>query len=964
MQRFAAVIPFILLISWGAAGASCIDAQTECDACDPSYYHYVYYGSYWDSLPLETVSPFWTITDGPTTVAVSGRGFEPASQVRLDSGGAHELGRAEDWGMFLDVALLGDHALVVRGDPHCYGSRFGCRCLWTQSLWSWDLTDPSSPEQLAEVSFDGWAPEQWRTVEASGNLALVSTGSLLEILDMQDPTAPRRIGGLDLASAISHMATTPGMAYLATNSTVSIVRTEPAERPELVSVVDWSGNVTGVEAAGTRVYLTGRSAPHEAEAEDRLLVIDASDPDAPLITGELVLPRWSARDIAARGEFVYLVGNAGLQVVQVGASGMPVLSAVVETGATPTGVRLEGNHAYVSLQWPSGVQIYDVRDPHAPVFVGRETARYGESFRSESLEVVGDRLLLASNHETRAYEGCPSFTAELQLFDVEHPRSPTLVAGLAVAGSLRRTVVLDGYAYAMGDNGSLFSIDIHDASRPELVDRLPGLVQHDSEMAASDGLVFAAFNTVRVLDVSDPAAPVLASSFYPGFAARAVAASGRRLFLSGWGPLQVYDVQDAASPLLIGSYPLQGTVSQPSWAKPPDVAALGDTVFVVESLDSRSHLLVLDVSTPGDPVFRGEAWIDPWGPGRIAVLDRNHVVVATSRLSVVNVSDPEHPGIIASLDLDLYASDLVVAGTTAYVAGSLGEIQAFDLRDPSGPRPAGAVYHAIDRSGDYGIAASGEHLIVAADMLLVVRSNPPLNDVRVTSGSNVEFTVPAGFAPGAYDVRVANTSCPRSGRLENGIVVCARRDLSARLEPFVASSKEPGSTSWALRVDGDEGFFLPQPSHEAILLLPDVPEHIETRYLQGNGAGNVSLELHPEQGVLWLVAATVEEAEAIWSQVRDAGGFVLPRRDAHTYGPVGLQVVSRSTSPSVLSWSNDTIPLDLVGSAAPDGPVFRYELLGGSLDRALAVGTGVDLSIEVTARDESRCETGATVEVR
>src|SRR5690606_35487786 len=59
------------------------------------------------------------------------------------------------------------------------------------------------------------------------------------------------------------------------------------------------------------------------------------------------------------------------------------------------------------------------------------------------------------------------------------------------------------------------------------------------------------FDRVLVLDVSDPAAPTLASTIMAG--SRDVVVDGGVLYVTTWMQLSIYDVTDPDAPVLLGS---------------------------------------------------------------------------------------------------------------------------------------------------------------------------------------------------------------------------------------------------------------------------------------------------------------------------------------------------------------------------------------------------------------------------
>ena len=151
---------------------------------------------------------------------------------------------------------------------------------------------------------------------------------------------------------------------------------------------------------------------------------------------------------------------------------------------------------------------------------------------------------------------------------------------------------------------------------------------------------------------------------------------------------------------------------------------------------------------------------------------------------------------------------------------------------------------------------------------------------------------------------------------------------------------------------GDDVFFPLLPRHEAILLLPELPSTLETRYGPGDGSGGmvIRLTLYPESdsGVVRLIGDDSAALAQLWDEVRSAGGMELPRLDSRTYGDLNLEVMP-------------FIPVPREGQGV--GVNYLYEFTEGSLAEARAVGLEADLVLEVVARDGCRCETVERVSV-
>jgi hypothetical protein len=272
-----------------------------------------------------------------------------------------------------------------------------------------------------------------------------------------------------------------------------------------------------------------------------------------------------------QGNYAYILGDNGNQgsgssaaqfyVVDIAdPASMAVVSATSIVGFInygQSGIRVQGQYVYlVSSTGASStnlLQIYDVSNPHAPVFVGSvQVPLYGFG-----LWVSGEYAYVIS------YVGVSSIST-LDVVDISNPASPAIVgstntgtAGLNVAD----IKVVGRYAYVAG--------------------------QSDGQ---SEMLVF---------DISNPASPYLLSSLPVAHSPQGLDVEGNYLYetLYDQNSLNIYDVSNPSSLSQIGMASLIGT------CKPQDVTVEGATAYV--ACYETSSVAVVDVSNPTSPTVDG-----------------------------------------------------------------------------------------------------------------------------------------------------------------------------------------------------------------------------------------------------------------------------------------------------------------------------------------------------------------------
>ncbi|MFN2283674.1 MAG: LVIVD repeat-containing protein [Anaerolineae bacterium] len=258
-------------------------------------------------------------------------------------------------------------------------------------------------------------------------------------------------------------------------------------------------------------------------------------------------------------------------------------------------------------------------------------------------------------------------------------------------------------------------------------------------------MVFALFASAELVkaDVEPPVDAVdmqLVGQF--GGASYAVALQGTYAYV-GVGPrLVVLDVSDAANPLLVGQTDvLPDIVKDVVVASGYAYVAAGPRMFVVNIASpavpgivgfctapddvnglavsgsyaylavKNGSLRIVNVSTPANPSEVGSRVVAASAEAQsVAVAGGFAYIVAGNTLYSVNVTTPSSPSPSGSLPFTQPLQDVVVLGSTAYLAaGSLG-LRIVDVAAPATPSEVGFY----DTSGSaYGVAVANSYAYVA-----------------------------------------------------------------------------------------------------------------------------------------------------------------------------------------------------------------------------------------------------------
>ena len=337
--------------------------------------------------------------------------------------------------------------------------------------------------------------------------------------------------------------------------------------------------------------------------------------------------------------------------------------------------------------------------------------------------------------------------------------------------------VEDGYAYCAFHNGVLV-FDVSDPAQPEPVSSMifaPGkgrsLYKKDNYLYMADGS-----EGLRILDVSDPHAPVISGTFSGSNATDVFVQDSLAYVLSyrmiGRGSLEIVNIKSPASPVLVGRY-WPGLIETNYY----NVSVQDTMAYISYSGDwflfEESGFQIVNVADPASPVFAGDFSITGGGTGQVVVQDslayesdvvnggigilkvsqpsalvsaggcgsglicsefcvRDTLVFACGEsipdwdriVTIENVADPAHPSLLGSVNFKSTLIpkdvDIFVEGGFAYTAGNgtgfhsdgSGALEVFDVSDPTSPEHVGGYEIPSGRLHD--VCADGAVAVVVA----------------------------------------------------------------------------------------------------------------------------------------------------------------------------------------------------------------------------------------------------------
>jgi hypothetical protein len=637
-----------------------------------------------------------------------------------------------------------------------------------------------------------WGDGPIRAAEVEGDLGLVASGAVLQVVDVSHPLTLEVLGELTLPGVIEGMAHTgTGWAVVAagTGGLWMVDVSDPADPVgRRVNLGGMKGPVVAVAAAGNHAFAVDQTGD-ELDADFRFWVLDITVPATPELLGA-VSDAGAVEDIAIGDRAVYLAlwGNR-LVEIDVSDPHDPVLQSTDPGSPDQRGypVRVEvcdGTVYFVAHEGGGwfGLSYLFAITPHTLALKWFEGWQYGYAGGVvQDIECSGEHLLLAETYGLTSFDVSspdPSrlftrwvfpdygkdlevagnlgfladFNSTLRVFDASDPTGLAdlglaVLPGLPPASDLATT---GHHVVGAGDRLTVF--DVEDPNRPQLVATATTL-GFGSSVAAADKHAYVAVQDrgVEVFDLTSPDVPVSLGAFSTeGDAVHVVLHESHLLVVSDL--LEVFDVSHPTSPIRIATLNATGR---------PHLT--GDLLL----LGAVDGLIVIDVSNPRSPTQIGR--LDGWRlpaelvTGITTTDDLAYVatwsspadpIVVDAHLHVVDIADPRTPSLLETRDLELPALSLLSRDDRLIAAlmdplspedcafnTAACTIVSFDLSDPVRPHPTSVLRPRVPHENPWsGKKRAGVHGLVETDSIAFASL---ASDLSHSSFAVIDLTDPA-----------------------------------------------------------------------------------------------------------------------------------------------------------------------------------------------------------------------------
>jgi hypothetical protein len=292
------------------------------------------------------------------------------------------------------------------------------------------------------------------------------------------------------------------------------------------------------------------------------------------------LPLGNSGEVWAEGNFTYVArGSAGLSVIDSSNPAAPVLRSTILpfAHARISDVQVVNGIAYLANEITNGsptpwvgMFIYDVRNPSAPVELGRLEWGAGGGYHlgCDAHSVTIDVTPAATN----AYLSS-GITGDVAVFDVSNPAVPVYLTEIlspvwAYNSQAHDVLVRDGRAYIAWLGGGFTVHDVSNPSAPVFLAHQPTsgvnteffyhlALSTDGQSLLTTGESSSAADAVKVWNISNLAAISLTGIFTSpnGAVPHQIAVLGRYAYVA-WltDGLRVLDISNPAAPVSVGWY--------------------------------------------------------------------------------------------------------------------------------------------------------------------------------------------------------------------------------------------------------------------------------------------------------------------------------------------------------------------------------------------------------------------------
>jgi hypothetical protein len=398
------------------------------------------------------------------------------------------------------------------------------------------ISDPANPKRVGgygptsypvRAATLGYYTSAFTSVTVSNNQAYVAelflhydhgfsvVGSSVQILDVTNPTDPRRIGSSHVGeydndamfAGYVRGSHAQGMVPAGNNLFVAggeaglqVINISNPAIAQVLAQFHPGGYGPAITVVGDYAYVAEqRRFTGSNWIGGDFQIIDVNNPANPAQVSNY--PVGEARDVAVLGTNACVVTGSFL-VLDISDRANPKLAGEYRAGALIR-VALSGDYAYVvgkPFNGRGGLHVIDLRDPSNPQRVGGYDSG-GEAF---DITLAGNYAYVAQGprQTTSNY-----VSGGLQMIDINNPTNPQPVGVYSVSGSVHDVTVSGPRAYLVGPEIGLHVLDITNPANPRRIGAYESIEAESVAVSGNFAYVVDTETRLHVVDITDPARP-------------------------------------------------------------------------------------------------------------------------------------------------------------------------------------------------------------------------------------------------------------------------------------------------------------------------------------------------------------------------------------------------------------------------------------------------------------------------
>jgi len=397
------------------------------------------------------------------------------------------------------------------------------------------VVEITNPEELSQAAF--LEMDSVGTVSIRGDHAFLTTVERIILVDIEDPTSPSVSLEIEAALENTRESVIEGDVWYLVGPSNGLVTTDisvPAEMAEISRYHPQRG-CSYLAVSGNYAYVNG-GIPGD-ENIDHLIVIDISDPEAPVITGWCGVDE-SMSGLAVEGDIVvasWMRGAGGLITFDVSDPADPQMLSIIGAGGNwSEDVFISGNTAYLGIN-VNGLTAVDITDPENPIVL---SSHVGAPKYFEAAAIYGDYAYIGGFNE---------HNGNLQILDISDPSNITEIVALADLGLAVKMAIQDEYLYATAYDQGVRILDISNPEEPSLVGTIVEGLHGQISVSGDYAVTYDFEGGFHLLNISDPEDIRMITTTRTMGSTRKPVIVGNDIYLANQYFFHIYEIVDETS---------------------------------------------------------------------------------------------------------------------------------------------------------------------------------------------------------------------------------------------------------------------------------------------------------------------------------------------------------------------------------------------------------------------------------